>query len=293
MMEPSRTKSRQALAGGIAAALLLAGGGFILGRGTAEQPKPVSTAAPSPAPTPAPVSTPPPPVVTPPLGRGDLIAAAASAADAFASGGAIPPDVAELAGRRFELSLPFGCAGPSAVVNTPLGWRYDEAAGALRVRVLPVLWEPAAWVPVEAVEQVEAIEGFWIPRPWTTSETCPAPGAVVAGATGAPDEQTLAVAQFYAAGGSRLGRRNGEALEAVQRVAPDALDVSQGLRLRLRGEVTAAPGDSPVVCRALAGADRRPVCLVSVSLGEVAIENPATGAVIATWDVSQRRAVGG
>src|SRR3546814_6063418 len=61
-----------------------------------------------PAPAPVPV-----PETPKDLERGDLIALAQRAADAFASGEAVPKAVAEATGRRFELLLPFGCGGPS------------------------------------------------------------------------------------------------------------------------------------------------------------------------------------
>ncbi|PAX09251.1 hypothetical protein [Sphingomonas lenta] len=288
MVEPSRRTSRLALAGGVAASLGLLAAGFLLGRAAAPEPAPVATPAPLPVPTPTPSPT---PVVRTALDRAALLEAARLAADAFASGGPAPAQVAELAGRRFELSMAFGCAGPSAVLNAPLGWRYDEAAETLRVRAQPVLWEPSAWVPLRSVEQVETVEGFWIPRPWTVSDACPSNPTL--GAGGAPDEQTLAVAQFHTVGGSRLGRSRGEAFEATERVAPDALSLAQGLRLRLTGRVTPAPGDGPIVCRAVGGPERRPTCLVSVSFAEVAIENPTTGATLATWDVSRSGTPGG
>jgi hypothetical protein len=81
-----------------------------------------------------------------------------------------------------------------------------------------------------------------------------------------------------------VGRRDGKAYEAVESVAPDALDLSRGLRLRLRGKLARAPGAGPVLCRAPGGA--RPVCILSATFDEVAIENPATGATLATWDVA-------
>lgn len=289
MVEPSRRTSRFALAGGIAAAIALTGTGFVLGRGASETPEPVITPSSRPSPV---VKAAPPPAIPPPLGRADLVAAATAAADDLAAG-RTSTTAAALTGQRFELRLPFGCAGPSTIVNTPLGWRYDEQAETLRVRVLPVLWEVAAWTSLKMMNRVEAIEGFWIPRPWTTSEACPSTSYGVSRASDVPDEQTLGIAQFHLAGSSRVGRRDGEAFEAVQKIARDALDLSRGLRLRLHGEITAAPGNGALVCRALAGADRRPTCLISVSLSDVAIENSATGATIATWDVSRRRALDG
>lgn len=290
MTEPSRRTSRLALAGGVGAALTLLAAGFLAGRGTAPEPEAVAPPPRAQAPAPSPTLSPMAPAV---LDRAALLAAARLAADAFAAGRSTPLEVAAIAGRRVELRLPFGCSGPSAVLNTPFGYRYDEAAQTLRVRVQPVLWEPTAWVPLQSVADVEAVEGFWVPRPWTTAETCPADARVAAGASDAPDEQTLALAQFYGAGGSRVGRSRGDAFEATRRVAPEALQLAQGLRLRLTGRVTPAPGDGPIVCRALGGPERRPTCLVSVSFAEIAIENPATGATLAAWDVSQNRVPGG
>lgn len=310
MVEPSRRTSRLALAGGLVAAAALAGAGFMLGRNTSPRPEPIP--APAPLPAPPPIAAPIP--VVAPLGRADLLAAAREAADAAAAGRAVSAEVLALDGRRFELRLPFGCSGPAAE-GAPLGWRYDERGRTLRVRAAPVRWPATAWLPPLAAESVEVVEGFWIERPWTTAETCPprfeaeptpapppSPAPPLRAEPVAPNttpvpaqtplaptpDQTLAVAQFHAADASRIGRRDGEAFEAVERIAPDQLHLSQGLRLRLTGRIAAAPGDGPVLCRAPAP-DRRPVCLVSVSFDQVAIENPATGGTLATWDVSQRR----
>src|SRR3546814_4442581 len=69
---------------------------------------------------------------------------------------------------------------------------------------------------------------------------------------------------------------------------PDAFDVSQGLRLRLRGRVDRVPGAGAVRCIQPAGSEQRPICVVAISLDEVLIENTATGAVLATWSVSRQ-----
>lgn len=283
MMEPSRASSRRALAGGAAVAIALAGAGFVLGRATVARPE-APIAAPSAAPAPAPSPSPPPllPVVEPPLGRAELLDAARIAVDAFAAGRPLPPEVAALDGRRFELSLPFGCSGPAAD-EAPLGWRYDRDRSVLRVSAQPARFEPAAWLGAERTAQVDLIEGFWIDRPWTSGEACPPARDPSASA---PTESTLAVVQVHGAAESRVGRRDGEPFEAVERVAPDALRLDQGLRLRLAGRVTLAPGNGPVLCRASMPANGRPVCLIVVALDQVAIANPATGATLATWEVS-------
>lgn len=301
MVEPSRAVGRRALAAGAAAAIALAGAGFVLGRNTSPRVE-VAAAAPPPSPAPAvsPAPAPPVPVVTPPLGRADLLEAARAAADAFASGRPVPPEVAALDGRRFQLELPFGCRGP-ADADPLLGWRYDPEEQVLRVSVEAARFDPASWLGTAAA-QVDLAEGFWVERPWSSSEACPParsegaaePSSGGTAAAVAPVERTLALVQFHEAGGSRVGRRDGDAFRAVEKVAPDALDLSQGLRLRLSGRVVASPGNgAPVLCRSPAPAGGRPVCLLAVSLDEVSIANPAIGSTLATWTVSSAAAEGG
>jgi hypothetical protein len=87
------------------------------------------------------------------LGRADLLAALCGAADAFAAGRQASPEVATLAGGRFELRLPFGCGSP-APNEMPLGWRYDDRAETLRVRV------DTGWLAPEIAEGSDAIARF-------------------------------------------------------------------------------------------------------------------------------------
>src|SRR5690606_23198033 len=132
MQEPSVRTSRLAIAGGLAAVIVVGGCGFILGRGTApssSEPAPVAIATPAPTPTPEPD--------TPGLlDRAALVALAGRAADAFASGDPMPAAVTGAADRRFDLLLPFGCGGPSTEDSgLPLRWHYDEARQTLRLNV--------------------------------------------------------------------------------------------------------------------------------------------------------------
>ena len=282
MSEPSRASLRRALAAGAVAALVVGSAGFALGRYTA------SPRGHEPAPPAAPIIALPPPALptpTPPLGRGDLLAAARAAVSAFAASGPSPAGVAELVGRRFELRLPFGCDGP-APADTALGWRYDPDRGILRVRAVPAHLDPTVWRPGEE-SGVDAIEAFWIARPWTESEVCPPAGA---SAPTAVAEHTLGIAQFHRADDPRAVRGEGDGFEAMLRVAPEALDLSRGLRLRLTGRVASVPGAAgPFLCRAPNPAER-PVCLLAVSLDRVAVENPSVDAPLATWDVAAPRA---
>ena len=301
MEEPSLKTSRRILAGATLAAVALGGAGFLVGRATS--PDGEATPAGAGASVPLPL-----PAWSGPLARPDMLALAALAADATAAGMAPDGDLVRSDGRRFELRLPFGCAGPAAP-DADTGWMYNEANGTLRVFVTPQRWTADDW-PLSAAQanSVESIEGFWIARPWTSSEACPAtppePDAASAEAkeenadqTGADDAAetareppappTLAVGQVYTTESPRSGPRQGQAFRAVVRVTKGNLDTSQGFRLRISGRLASASGSAPAICRQ-ASPSRRPVCLMTVSMDEVAIENPATGETLATWTLGQR-----
>ncbi len=288
MKEPSRRTSRQFLALGLVAVLTIGGGGFMLGRATSPRVTVPAPVRPLPAPTPMRVAEPEaPPRV---LGRADLIALAATAADGLAAGKAIP--TSDVDGRAFELLLPFGCNGPAAEGRDGgTWWRYDEEAEALRLHAAPSAFAAAEWFP-SASAGVDAIEGFWLSRPWTSSEACPAI-APQAPATSDPvtlPGQTLAVAQVFAKDAPRQARRAGKPFETVNKVEPGEIDTSQGFLLRLRGRLSQAPGGNTVQCRQPAGAEQRPICMIAVSLDEVAFVSADRETTFATWPVQEARA---
>jgi hypothetical protein len=289
MEEPSPRSSRLALAGALLAAIAVGGAGFLLGRGTSERP-PAAPPPPTAAPAPKPV---PEPVLSGALGRAGLVGLAAAAADAVAAGRDPGPEITQADGRRFELRLPFGCTGPADEESAaPMRWRYDPKAEALRIVVDPIGWTARDWWPADSGGGVEAIEGFWIARPWTSSEACPEGSGQPAAAEAEPvtlPGQTLALGQIFVSDGGRGGRRDGKPYEAVVRVAQDQLDASAGFRLRLSGRIVRAPGGGPVRCRQ-PGPEQQPVCLVSVVMDEVAVENPVTGETLATWTPAGREA---
>jgi len=286
MQEPSVRTSRLAIAGGFAAVILVGGIGFILGRGTAHpsphpQTPPAITA---PSPTPAPG-----PETAGLLDRAALLALAGSAADAFAAGDPMPTGVAEAAGKRFDLLLPFGCGGPSAEGSTlSLRWRYDTAAQTLRVTAETAEWRPREWnVPDSGID---AIRGFWIARPWSSSGTCPSQTGQAMAQGMEPiilPGQTLAIAQFL----TGPDRRGDHAFTVVQRVPATAIDTSRGFRVRLIGRIARVPGGGPVRCIQPGGIDQRPICVIAASVDEVRIENAASGTPLGTWN--QRTRAGG
>lgn len=292
MDEPTLRKSRLALAGGLVIALAVGGAGFLVGRGTS--PRDIAPVAAVPAPAPSGVAQTGPSrsdtrddVMT----RADLIALAAQAADALASGRALPRAIADAAGQRFDLRLPFGCQGPSAEESdTPMRWRYDSEAGALRVHVAPVVWSGGDLASVPDRMATEKVaEGFWITRPWTASEACPprpdSAAPIGADAVTLPG-QTLAVARFLTADGTHRGQPGGKPYETVIRMAPDEVPVEQGLQLRLRGRIAGATDRAPVSCRQPAGAEQRPICIVAITVEDVAIDDPRTARTLATWNVA-------
>jgi hypothetical protein len=146
-------------------------------------------------------------------------------------------------------------------------------------------WEVPDWLPAAggaAVGAIEAVEGFWIARPWSSSETCP---QISRASQQGTSEQTVGIAEFHTMASSRVGRRGGDAFETVEKLAPEALDTSQGFRLRLSGQIAPALNGRLIICRSNS-ADARPTCLVSVRLDQVAFESAPSGTIIAVWDVA-------
>lgn len=293
MQEPSPRISPLAIARGISAVLILVGGGFLIGRVSSERPTAPAVGHPLPR-----ISTEVDVRAAGPvkhiLDRADLIDLAAAATDAFAAGQPPSADVIASEGRHFEVRIPFGCSGGTIEDVEPMRWRYDAEKSALRIHVEPASWNISEWLSDNAAETkaVEAVEGFWISRPWSASEACPpisaatAPGVQPATST----QQTLALAQFFTEDGSRQGRRNGKAYEAVLKIKPTALVTSLGFRLLITGKIVAAPGGSPVVCRQPAGADQRPICVIATTMDEISIENGATGEILSSWTTDRAQA---
>lgn len=294
MREPSLRTSRLAIAGGFLAAVAFGTAGFLVGRAT-DPPSP----SPPPAMPQATVDAPASPSLSGVLGRRDLIDAANRAADAFASGEAMPPEITGLSGRRFELLIPFGCSGQAAEDSgSPLRWRYDEEERTLRVHVEATRWQMQEWeivaadpaAPNTAVPDaaIQVVEGFWILRPWSSAETCGNGGVVSA----APDADPVSLpGQSLAIGQLVTGSQPGDevlaprSFDSVTRVAPEALDASGGFRVRLSGRIAEVANGAPVQCRQ-SSPEQRPVCLLGASFEELAVERAGAG-VLATWSLGE------
>ena len=245
---------------------------------------PVAPSAAVVAPEPMPVPTEPPGRS---LDRAAVLALASMAADAAAQGSAPSAELSEAVGKRFSIALPFGCNGPAGdSSNAPMRWQYDDEAEALRFHIAPVELALTEWWPDAPSLEIEAIEGFWIARPWTGSESCRSAGQTdmtnEAGTT-SKTEETLAIVQIFASGGARQNQRKGRPYTAVVRTARDGVRADEGFRLRLTGNIAAVPGGGAAVCRQASGPDRRPICLIATTLDTVTIEDAASGDTLVTW----------
>src|SRR3546814_10529086 len=116
-------------------------------------------------------------------------------------------------------------------------WSSDVCSSDLK----PHIWDEPDWVRALAGElRFDAVEGFWIRRPWTSSERCapalqPAPETADAGAESDVDEapevagppppvpvesQTVGIAQFFAPAGRRTLRRGTRPYSATVKARP-------------------------------------------------------------------------
>lgn len=252
---------------------------------------------------------------SPPLDRAALLSAVAQAASATAAGAELPGELRALAGRRFEMRIRFGCRGPSnAADNGWLRWSFDPESRRVRVYARPTISkaEPlVAKLPGE--QEFEAVEGFWIPRPWLLQPVCPAAAAIetVAERPG-PDPEPeqaaprldrpaapgddkaeepgdpvprwprIGIAQFFTSTDSRTGRRDNRAYEATHALSEGQAIGSQGFNLVLSGRLRSVPGRRVIECVA-SNADSPPECILSAEFQRVWIEQPETGEVIAQW----------
>lgn len=240
-----------------------------------------------------------------PIDRAGLLAVVASAASAAAAGNPPPRAHRALDGRPFEVRIRFGCRGPAPdLAQRWLGWSFEPQDRRLRIVARPTITGAEPLARQVAAGQFEAVEGFWIPRPWLLEPLCPAPAA--AGATakqGPPEEGGLGAAaqplredpvpqglrvgivQFFTEGDSRTSRRQERPYEAIKTLAPDQPVPAQGFTLVLAGRLRAIGSMGVVGCVAR-GPDNPPQCIVSADLDRVWIENPSDGETVAEWTSS-------
>ena len=275
---------------------------------------------PEPAPSPAPATSSPTPkvVIDSTLNRAALLAALTEAGSALADGRDRDRD-AGLNGRTVSVRLPFGCGGtagaddaaaaglPRLVRNPDGGLTLTVTPEDLKARISAGGVAPAAET---SLDQWDAIEGFWIARPWSGADACPAPAIAATAPVAAPEaskveadgskpaktaveasppvqilpERTAGLAAVVEADASRLGRRQGQAYAHVIRgeKGAAATPAPGGYALRLEGRLTTFADGKAVKC-VQRDVESRPVCVAALRLDRLAFEDGATGALLSEW----------
>jgi hypothetical protein len=239
---------------------------------------------------PGPVAPQPPKSTTTPslapLVRADLILRAQRATAEYAATGKLTSNSDPLIGRRFSLSMPFGCNGANGVMLNPQTTvSYDAAQGSLTVTAQPSVWTSLPVMqPLLDSGEIEAVEGFWVPRPWTMSETCPLPSnapppPIITPATA----QTLGLAQIFGPGSTRTLRHSEHPYSLTLKLDPTNADLlSHSYHLLLEGTITGYPDGQSLHCWSEA-ADHQPICIYAVTLERVSFQDAATGKILTSW----------
>jgi hypothetical protein len=248
---------------------------LLLRPSTAPPPK----VEPTPAPPPLVAAAPAP---SAPASRDELISGADAAASAYAAGDTL--GASDLIGRKFTLRLAFGCGGPTADPGPVQAYyQLDNASRTVRLVARPANWTDLPLVrAAPAPEATEAVEGFWIPRPWLRTDGCPHRREVAPPATPTPVEApSLGVAMFHAADAPRAQRRGDRPYEYVYKLPAGGDGQGLSFSLLLEGRISGFADHAAVHCWG-ESINHRPVCLYGVDIDRVAFED-AKGEVLAQW----------
>lgn len=226
------------------------------------------------------------PAPPPPLDRAGLLAAVADAADAVARGAPLPPANEALVGRSFVLRLPFGCGGEMPEDKQEqrwAGWQLNPKTRALRLMARGSEVAEADWVKQLAAEMTfDAVEGFWIRRPWTRAEQCGPGGGTASDALLGPPEQRLAIAQFYSPDAPRTLRRGDRPYASTVKLEEGEAPSPQGYQLQLEGRLSGFSDGQPVHCLQQ-NAATAPRCVIAVEFERVAFAAPGKDEAIVEW----------
>jgi hypothetical protein len=207
-------------------------------------------------------------------------------AAAYAAGPAAAALKDTLAGRDFALRIPFGCQGPQAHPGASQAYyEFDPQKRTVRLVARPALWTglPALQQGAGGAAALEAVEGFWIPHPWSDSESCPPQrDAPIPAAPTPPAAETVGLAQLFDKDASRVDRRADRPYVFLRKLADDEKPpLAAGYRLVLEGRFATFPDGRTARCWS-ESPDHRPICIYAVELGRVAFET-ADGRQLAEW----------
>ena len=248
------------------------------------------------------------------MDRSAMLTAVAEAASAAALGRDDAAAQRRLDGKRFEVRIRFGCASgaiaqgsePAPAQAAPFTVRFNEQDRTLRVRAAPDLTLDDRRIAALAGERIEAVEGFWMRKPWLLTPGCPVSPAAppdesreteeseesarsktaddppVQERVAAEPGQRVGLAQFFTATDPRTGRRDGRAYEATKVLDADEQLSRQGYDLVLSGRLRRLEGGRVIACT-VASSEAPPDCVVSAEFDRVRIEAPGAKKIIAEW----------
>lgn len=226
------------------------------------------------------------PAPVPPLDRAGLIAAAASAADAVASGSALPQSNAALVGRSFILRMPFGCSGEMADGQEKAGWAgwtFNPKSRALKLVARGSNLADVEWIKqIAGSMEFEAAEGFWLRRPWTRADRCEAKDPALSDAILDPAAQRVAIAQFHAPQGPRTLRRGDRPYSSTVKLEEGETPSPLGYQLQLEGKLSGFPDGQPVHC-SQDNPSVTPRCVIAVEFERVAFLAAGKEEPIVEW----------
>jgi len=288
MDEPQRSRWTLSLVAGaavLAVLLIVMVIGVVRQRQAQRAVAPASVSeAPSPADDGPP--TPAPPLIAPPLGQKDIVAAASQAAEAYAAGQPYGAANRDLIGKRFEVVLPFGCAGPNAAPSTePAYWDFDLVKKTITVAAQPQVWTGQSWTAaIVGPGKFERLEGFWIPRPWLATPSCPAPRAPEPGdLTPSPTAPSVGLMQIFGPETARTGQNGSRPYRAVLKASDEELTTARReFRLTLSGRVSGFSSGDAVRCHSVS-INTQPTCMVAVTIDQLELSDPVDSKQLAVW----------
>lgn len=239
------------------------------------------------------------PISDPPIDRAGLLQAVGQAASATALGQDDARQQRLLEGRVFKVGIRFGCAAPAPPSDgRPFSIDFNTDDRTLRIRAAPDLTPDHPLVATLASQGAEAVEGFWIPRPWLLQEGCPLvppPATADAGnpalpkpaddmpaSSSPPTLQRIGLAQFFTESDPRSGRRDKRPFEATKVLGTDEQPSPRGYNLVLSGRLKRPPHGRIIACRS-GGLDVPPDCVISADFDRIWIERPDSKAIVAEW----------
>jgi hypothetical protein len=210
----------------------------------------------------------------PVLDREALLLAAIRARSAAATGADDRAAQQPLDRQRFEFRMRLGCDILAPGAPDTVEARYDAQGRRVQLRAAPDVSIENPLVAAFGGEGVEAVEGFWIRRPWLLSSSC---------AGSASSAREFGIVQFFTAQEPRTERRDGRAYEIAAPLAEGASAPTAGSwDLVLRGRLRKWGRDRVVLCRS-GGEGAAPTCVISVQFDEVSVEEVGTGRSLANW----------